>query len=51
MADALQPAHPDGIAGEQVLVLVDLLRHDLQEIAAPAVEVQRRLQREPPMRK
>ena len=36
----------DGIAGEQVLVLVDLRRHDVEQLLHAIEEIERRLHRE-----
>jgi hypothetical protein len=46
VAHALQAANPDGIAIEQILVLVDFFRHHLEQVLHPLIEVHRRLQRE-----
>ena len=43
MPDALGAADPDGIAGQQILVLVDLRRHDVEQLLHALVEVNRRL--------
>ena len=46
MADALGAIDPDGIAGQQVLILVDLRRHDVEQLLHALVEIDRRLHRD-----
>ena len=46
IAHALQPVPEDGIAGQQVGILVDLLREGMDECLHAVEKVQRRLHRE-----
>ena len=46
IADLLEAAHPDGIAGEEVFILVDLGRHHVEEVLHLGVEVHGRLERD-----
>ena len=46
MANAFEAFDPDGIAGEQILIFIDLLGQDLDELLNPAEEIERRFKGE-----
>ena len=47
MAHAFQAVHPDGIAREQILIFVNLLRHHLDEALDLREQVEGRLKSQP----